>query len=70
MSSPRVPTIGITGNKVTFIINGRMYQTGAIAPSQATTITETKAHELINSGQATPLQNSYLDQYPWTKPPK
>lgn len=64
--SPRVPTIGVVGNKVTFKIQGRMYQTGAVAPSAASTLTEAQANELIRTGQATPLQNSYLDQFPWT----
>ena len=68
--SPRVPDRGVTGTKVTFTVNGRQYQTGAVTPADASTLTEAQANELIRTGQATPLQNTYLDQFPWTKPPK
>ena len=62
--------VGVTGNKVTFQVNGRTYETGAVTPAAASTLTIAQADELIRTGKATPLQSSYLNQFPWTNPPK
>lgn len=70
MSSPKVSGAGALGNKAVFIVAGKAYQTGAVAPANAATLTMAQAEALIASGQATPLQDTYLDQYPWTRPPK
>jgi hypothetical protein len=59
---------GATGNKTVIVFGGRIYETTAIPTGIR--VTEKEGEALIRSGQAIPQQQTYQDQYPWTKPPK